>query len=164
MTTTATNLSLVDTNVLVYALYVAARHHGPAKALLDRAAAPEAAFCVAPQNLIEFYAVVTNPRRVTEPKSSEVALGAITELLALPGLSLLPVPGDLLSRWMGLAQEQPLTGRRVFDLQLIATMLGNGVRRIYTFNAKDFEPFQELEVIVPTLAPEPVTSDPQPGT
>jgi hypothetical protein len=42
-------------------------------------------------------------------------------------------------------------GRDVFDLQLVATMLGNGVRRIYTFNAKDFEPFQELEVIVPTL-------------
>jgi predicted nucleic acid-binding protein len=39
----------------------------------------------------------------------------------------------------------------VFDLQLVATMLGHGVRRIYTFNAKDFDPFQELDVIVPTL-------------
>ena len=40
MTTTAADLSLVDTNVLVYALYAAARHHRPAKALLDRDRAP----------------------------------------------------------------------------------------------------------------------------
>ena len=79
-------------------------------------------------------------------------------------MTLLTVPSDLVQRLTQLLRRRPVLGRQVFDLQLVATMLGNGVRRIYTFNAKDFEPFQELEVIVPTLPPEPVTSDPQPGT
>ncbi|MFN8626662.1 MAG: hypothetical protein U0587_11890 [Candidatus Binatia bacterium] len=50
-----------------------------------------------------------------------------------------------------LLRRRPVLGRQVFDLQLVATMLGNGGRRISTFNTKDFEPFQELEVIVATL-------------
>jgi toxin-antitoxin system PIN domain toxin len=155
MTTTATDQSLIDTNVLVYALYEDARHHLRARALLDRAVDPHARFCVAPQNLIEFYAVVTNPRRVTQSKSATEALAAIADLLAQPGVSVIPVPGDLLSRWTALLEQHPVTGRRVFDLQLIATMLGNGLRRIYTFNAKDFEPFEDLEVIVPAMPPQP---------
>ena len=28
--------------------------------------------------------------------------------------------------------------KRIFDVQLVATMLANGVKRIYTFNVKDF--------------------------
>ena len=40
-------------------------------------------------------------------------------------------------------------GADVFDLQLVATMLANGVSRIYTFNGADFESFSELAVITP---------------
>ncbi len=38
----------------------------------------------------------------------------------------------------------------VFDLQIIATMLANGVQRIYTFNPADFQIFAELTVVTPT--------------
>jgi len=37
----------------------------------------------------------------------------------------------------------------VFDLQLVATLMANGVRRICTFNRKDFETFTGLEIITP---------------
>lgn len=70
---------------------------------------------------------------------------------ALPGLALLTVPPDLVQRVTQLLRRRPVLGRQVFDLQLVATVLGNGGRRISTFNTKDFEPFQELEVIVATL-------------
>jgi predicted nucleic acid-binding protein len=37
-----------------------------------------------------------------------------------------------------------VTGGAVFDLQLAATMLANGVNRIYTYNTGDFDLFKEL--------------------
>jgi predicted nucleic acid-binding protein len=54
-----------------------------------------------------------------------------------------------LPRWAALAEKHEVTGADVFDLQLVATMLENGVKRIYTYNRDDFEPFGELEVISP---------------
>jgi hypothetical protein len=42
-----------------------------------------------------------------------------------------------------------VTRGAVFDLQLAATMLGNGVGKIYTVNRSDFEPFEEIEVLEP---------------
>jgi uncharacterized protein len=105
---------------------------------------------VTPQVLAEFYAVVTNRRRVTHPRSPQEALDVIDQVLALPGMTLLPVPVDVVSRWTALARQQAVTGARVFDLQLAATMLGNGVRRVYTFNDDDFKSIPGLEVVVPS--------------
>jgi predicted nucleic acid-binding protein len=160
---TTTDLALIDTNVLVHSFYDEQPQYPAAVRLRDSALEDDAGLCVAPQTVAEFYAVVTNSRRVSAPFAPAEALAEIDKLLALPGLALLPVPSDLIQRLTQLLRRRPVLGRQVFDLQLVATMLGNGVRRIYTFNAKDFEPFQELEVIVPTLPPEPTTSDPQPG-
>jgi predicted nucleic acid-binding protein len=41
-------------------------------------------------------------------------------------------------------------GAGVFDLQIVATMLANGVQRIYTFNPGHFQVFAELTVVAPT--------------
>ncbi len=40
--------------------------------------------------------------------------------------------------------------QEIFDLQLVATMQANNIRRIYTFNKGDFEVFPELTVCDPT--------------
>jgi hypothetical protein len=44
---------------------------------------------------------------------------------------------------------QHVTNRKIFDAQLVATMLAHSVRRIYTFNVSDFSPFAEIEIIEP---------------
>jgi predicted nucleic acid-binding protein len=41
-------------------------------------------------------------------------------------------------------------GAGVFDLQIVATMLANGVQHVYTFNPWDFRVFAELTVVTPT--------------
>ena len=41
-------------------------------------------------------------------------------------------------------------GAGVFDLQIVATMLANGVQRIYTLNPGDSQVFAELTVVTPT--------------
>jgi len=148
-TKTVSDLSCVDTNVLVCAHDDLSSRRDPARGLLAKAEHEDAALCVVPQVLVEFYAVVTSPRRVTTPRTPTEALDALEAILARPGLTLLPTPGNLVEHWIELTRRHPRSGQKVFDLQLVAALLANGVRRIYTFNRADFEPFEELEVLTP---------------
>ncbi len=54
------------------------------------------------------------------------------------------------SGWIHLLGRNAVEGAGVFDPQIIATMLANGVQRIYTFNPGDFQVFAELTVAAPT--------------
>jgi len=147
--TESSTLALLDTNILVYAVNSEAQHHSVSKDLLSRASAAGAALCVAPQNLTEFYAIVTDRRRVPKPVSPAEAVQAIKDLLAMPGLALLTVPVDIVNRWTELLQSRSVSSQHAFDVFLVATMLGNGVQRLYTFNVAHFQVFQEIEVHVP---------------
>jgi uncharacterized protein len=142
----------LDTNVLVYALFADAEHHRPARRLLDQAERDDADFCLTPQILTEFYAVVTNPRRVTQAKSPGEALDVIDAILSLPSITLLSVPIDIVTQWTRLLRQHPVTGADVFDVLLAATLRSHGITRIYTFNRADFERFDGLDVLTPTLS------------
>lgn len=60
------------------------------------------------------------------------------------------MPGDVVARWLALVRVNRLAAARVFDAQLAATMLANGVRRIDTFDRAHFECFAGMEVATPT--------------
>ncbi len=140
---------IVDANVLAYATNADVPNHAASRALLDAARDPAVALYVISQILCEFYSVITNPRRVATPCSSADALRIILALLALPGIYVLPSPVRAVAALTDLLQRHPVTGGNVFDLQIVATMQANNVRRIYTFNAEDFVVFPELIVVVP---------------
>jgi toxin-antitoxin system PIN domain toxin len=142
----------LDSNILVYAVEGGAPQHAISRMLVEAARDPATTLYLTSQVLCEFYSIVTNPRRVAVPRSTTEALAVISALLALPGIRLLPTPARTVAGWMALLQRHPVTGGEVFDLQLVATMLANDVRRIYTFNTEDFEVFPELTVIAPTVA------------
>ncbi|MBX7073757.1 MAG: PIN domain-containing protein [Pirellulales bacterium] len=146
---TATDQALVDTNVLVYAYFQDSEHFEASRTLLEAAQNENAGLCVAPQNLFEFFATVTNARRVSQAKSCEEALKAIEEILSLPGMELLVVPADVVSRWADLIRQAPVAAKRSFDHQLAATMLANGVLRIFTFNVSDFRAISSIEAVTP---------------
>jgi len=138
---------VVDANVLVYAMDADASQHIPSRTLLEAARNGSATLYVTPQILCEFYSIVTNARRVLKPRSSADALSAISGLLDF--LHVLPVPAHTAQGLMELLSRHPVTGGEIFDLQIVATMKAQGILRIYTFNADDFEVFSELEVIEP---------------
>jgi predicted nucleic acid-binding protein len=144
-------LAMVDTNVLVYSLYEDAPQYRAASHLLERAQEADAALCVSPQVLAECYAVITNPRRVSAPFTAEEALAEIEKFRAFPGMSVIPLPLDVVDRWIALLRQHPVTGRRIFDVQIVATMQGNGVRTLHTFNRADFAPFSDIEVLTPVV-------------
>lgn len=141
--------AMLDANLLVYAFYPKVPQHQPARQTLDQAQDENAGLCVTSQVLAEFYAVVTNPKRVNPALKPRAALQRIDEVRNLPGLAVLPLPVDVVDRWVTLLRRHPVVRKRVFNVQLVATMLANGVKRIYTFNVKDFRPFPEIEAIEP---------------
>lgn len=87
--------------------------------------------------------------RVLQTPLKQWALDLLDEILALPGMTLLPIPQDLVTRWTALLRQYPVTEAKVFDTQLVANMLGNGVTRIYTFNTTDFQGFPGIQVLTP---------------
>ena len=58
------NLAVIDTNVLVYAADESSEFHEASRTLRDR---ENIGLAVTPQILMEFYAIITNPRRVASP-------------------------------------------------------------------------------------------------
>ena len=75
-------------------------------------------------------------------------------------MTVLALPVDVVDRWLALLEQHPVRRKKIFDLQLAATMLANGVKTIYTFNVKDFIPFAELKVLEPAFPPDPA-EDPE---
>jgi toxin-antitoxin system PIN domain toxin len=140
---------VVDTNILIYALDADAPQHASSDGLLQAARSPATLLYLTSQTLCEFYSIITNPRRISTPYSPTEALVAISALLSLPGIRVLPTPAQAVLGWMTLLKRHPVTGGDVFDLQLVATMQANDVHRIYTFNTRDFEVFPELTASVP---------------
>ncbi len=146
-TTMPLEAGIVDANVLVYALDTKAPQHLSSRILLDSARSGATTLYVTSQVLCEFYAIVTNARRVLKPRSSADAVAAITDLLSF--LHVLPIPARTVEGWLDLLRRRPVTGGAVFDLQIVAAMLANDVQRIYTFNTDDFKPFPEIEPLTP---------------
>ncbi|HEX4136986.1 MAG TPA: type II toxin-antitoxin system VapC family toxin [Bryobacteraceae bacterium] len=119
--------------------------------MLDAARESATTLYVTSQILCEFYSIVTNARRVPNPRSPDDALRAISGLLAF--LHVLPIPARTVEGWLDLLRRHPVTGGDVFDLQIVATMQANGIQRIYTFNAEDFKVFPELAVLARKAPP-----------
>jgi len=141
---------LIDTNVLVYAADETSPYHQASKNLRDKGLNNEIPLSVCPQVLNEFYAIVTDPKRVNRPISQEEARletekyfcsKNILKIYAKPGVVEIII--DLLKRYK-------IERQQIFDAQLVATMLANNVSRIYTYNLDHFSKFKEIEAMRPS--------------
>lgn len=143
--------TLLDANILIHAANAASSVHEAAKRLRDQAVEGVLQACITPQVLWEFYSVITNPRRVDRPLSQARALQELQAYVKATSIAMLIPERSTVERALYLLARHPLTGLRIFDLYLVATMLEHGVRRIYTENVADFKPFQEIEIVNPLL-------------
>ena len=141
-----TQLTMIDTNVFIYAINRASPHYRAAVHLRDQAQLEEAGFCIALQILAEFYSTGTNPRRFNPPLTVDQAVQEVDNIKALAGLILLPVPLDAADLWLQLIRQYRIRRSDIYDTQLVATMLENQVRRMYTFHVNDFTVYPAIEV------------------
>jgi len=146
---TTSNVSLLDTNILIYAADESSSFFERSRNLLKRGLAGEVEICISMQNLSEFFAIITDPKRVDNPRTQAEALVEIKKYLRSQRIRKI-YQGPAMSRVMlDLMERYQVKKQDIFDLQLVATMLSNRVKRIYTFNRDDFLRFTEIEVMEP---------------
>ena len=152
MTTLTSNedVGLVDTNVLVYRADTDSKFHSASIDLIQRGHAGEISLCLAPQNLTEFFAILTSPRRVANPLTPIEAWREIEKYHRSMTIRKIHQNKRLIPTLSSLISKYPVKGQEIFDLQLVATMLINDVTRIYTFNDKHFAKYSEIKVVIPT--------------
>ena len=142
-------LALLDTNVLVYAVYRRSPLHAPAAVLLDRGLRNRGLYCIAPQNLVEFAAVVSRRRSTDHPLPAEEIL-RITDLLyrSRTLAKVYPRRGTV-ARAMSEGTRLGINGAAWYDLFLALTIRDAGIHSIVTENVSDFGrlPFVETKTI-----------------
>lgn len=133
--------ALLDTNVLVYAMYRNAPLHRAAAGLVDLALKQRGHFCIAPQNLVEFAAVVTR-RRFVDPPLSAQELGRVSMLLyGSRRLTKIYPRRGAVARAIDEGVRLGVTGTSWYDLFLAVTMREAGVSVVVTENVEDFRKF-----------------------
>jgi predicted nucleic acid-binding protein len=146
---TTSKVCLLDTNVLVYAADKNSPFFESSRKLIESGFAGKIDLCISPQTISEFFAVITDSKRVDNPRTQEEALTEIKKYLQSKRIRKI-YPGPETSNTMvDLLERYPVKKQEIFDLQLVATMLSNRVKRIFTFNREDFLKFADIEVMEP---------------
>jgi len=141
---------VLDADVLVNWLLEEAKFHSAAQNLVEsEIRGRSGTLGLVPQILHEFLHVATDPRRFRKSLPMSEAIQRARQLWesddavrVIPGPEVLPRAYDLLER-LGLGRK------RILDTVLAATMEAAGIRRLATFNRKDFDVFPFLEIVTP---------------
>jgi predicted nucleic acid-binding protein len=135
---------LLDTNILVYAHIQDSHHHRSASSILIASLAGPLNAFVSYQNILEFFSVMTNPRRVLRPspKISQVQ-DICKDLWQSKKLGKLFSRGNATIEAIRQSREKNLRGPQIFDCLLAVTAIQNKIDVIWTENVGDFDPFKE---------------------
>lgn len=139
--------ALLDANVLVYATVPTAPQYSAAQRVCAGALAGRVDACVTVQTLLELFATVTNAKRVKRPRPADIAWVEVAKYASM--LPVLTPPPDLIDRVRALAEPLGIVAQDVFDVQIAATMLANGVSRVYTYDAGVLGRVPGITVVTP---------------
>jgi toxin-antitoxin system PIN domain toxin len=144
---------LVDTNLLVYAVYEESPHHQAARAFVEKHRR-SGGFCVTWSILYEWLRVVTHPRVFSRPLDPSRAVAFIETLVDDPKVDVL-LETDRHPRFMVevLSSAPPLRGNMYHDAHIAALMREHGVGTIATAD-RHFRVFPFLTVVDPTAESE----------
>jgi predicted nucleic acid-binding protein len=139
---------LIDSNVLLRSLHPGHPHYAAAGNSVTTLRLRNETLCIAPQTLIEFWAVASRPR-------DDNGLGlptarVATELLSLRRLfRLLPSTPEVLEAWQRIVVTHEILGKQTHDAHLVAIMQVHSVQSVLTFNVSHFTRFPNITVLNP---------------
>ena len=142
------NTYLIDTNIIVYAYNLDSDPHKEAFNILQDALNNKMRAFIADKSLYEFYAIITDPKRVEKPVSAKEAIQAINFIksshikIIMPTLNSMNILIELLEKYN-------IEKQRIFDIVLAAMAIDNHIETILTRNDKDFSMLAEINVINP---------------
>jgi predicted nucleic acid-binding protein len=139
----ASKLTLVDSNILVYAVNSSSPKNRMAQHFLQSNAGE---LVLAHQNVLESLRVLTH-NKFPHPMSTAEANSAIDNIAKVCRII---SPNRLTYQVArGFLKKYELTGDKIFDAYLAATAITNGISTIATDNVKDFERIQEMSTVYP---------------
>lgn len=129
---------LLDSNILVYAYNEDSPCHKKAKEIRNKSLSGEIKGCITPQNLYEFYAIVTDSRRANNPLTPDSAAIEVKNYYDSRIKKVYPLENTFL-KVVELVKRYQITKQNIHDIHLLATMLDNGIDGIYTRNEEHFK-------------------------
>jgi toxin-antitoxin system PIN domain toxin len=141
----------VDTNILVYAHRPESAPHSLALASLDGLHATGSAWGIPVHCLVEFAAVVSNPRIWRQPSSPDAIADQASAWLECRGFRLLGDDAVVWSRTHELAARGHISGAAWYDARIAAVCLAHGVRELWTAD-RDYSSFPALRTRNPLVA------------
>lgn len=145
---------LVDTNVLLRMAQPGHPQHVTAIEAVERLRDSGEVLIIAPQNLIEVWAVATRPVERNGLGFTVLQAGQLiqdSESL----FQLLPDHPDVFARWKDLVETHAVLGLNTHDARLAASMSVHQVPNILTFNGADFRRFPDVTVLAPEAVAPP---------
>lgn len=141
----------IDANLLLHASDVDSPVHERAVELLDEVAlGPEIAYLFWPVAM-GYLRIATHPSVFTRPLSHAQARANLESLLALPQVQVVGEDESFWRRFAEVADDVAPTGNLVTDAHLVALMLANGVRTIWTRD-RDYRKFAGIRAHDPFAA------------
>ena len=139
---------LLDSNILIRWLEPDNPDQIVVKGALDRLLLAGADLCFTSQNLGEFWNTMTRPANRNgyglSPEEADIRVRDVEAKFAL-----LPDSLDVHQDWRKLLVAHRISGVQVHDARLVAAMHVHGVKRILTFNTRDFARFTDIDAVHP---------------
>jgi len=135
----------VDANVLLYASDESSPVHARARAFVERLAdGPEIAYLFWP-TVMAYLRIATHPAAFARPLTAVEAIVNVEQLLVRPHVRTTGEQERFWERFREIAEDAMPAGNLVPDAHLVALMLENDVRTIWTRD-RDYRRFGRIEV------------------
>ena len=134
----------LDANVLLYASDETSAYHPRARVFLERVASGDELLYLFWPTAIAYLRIATHPAIFEQPLPPPVAVANLDRLLALPHVQTAGEQDRFWPFYRQLAAEADARGNLVPDAHLVALMVENGVRTIWTHD-RDYRRFSGIE-------------------
>ncbi len=138
---------LFDTNILVYAHNTDSPFNQKALELYNTTEN----ICTTQQNLLEFYSVITNDKKVEKPVTDMEAQSLLKFYSDSQKFNIISPNINTIKILNELATQYRFKGVEIFDIYIVATMISNDISIIYTADTKIFKKFQSITVLNPFI-------------
>jgi toxin-antitoxin system PIN domain toxin len=143
-------LIAVDTNLLVYSVMAASRHHETARECIAGLAESGERWAIPNHCLIEFAGVTTHPRIYSPALTIEEVHQAIGAWRESPSLVLIGETGTFWTEFEMMTRLGGVRGAMVHDARIAATCRAHGVRELWSAD-RDFSRYPGLTVRNPLV-------------
>jgi predicted nucleic acid-binding protein len=105
--------------------------------------------CLTAQVIYEFFAVITNPKRVESPMKLSEAVNVCLDFWECREIEKINPASNAVMDVLRLTKEMKVTKGKIFDCAMAVTAKDDKVECIYTENVDDFKKYNFLNVVNP---------------